>query len=304
MSRKEQRNSGFSLIELIIALAVLAFLMLAVSSFMGSSVSQTKKEQADVKVQTQAQEVYSLITDSIMQANEILMVGYVASNPDDVKFTKPGEATTATFTKKFYVKDKTTADALVKDPSAYGVSGSVSKADIVYFKDVDPKVPIYLSYLRIESSVPLDMNLVPSGNPNSISDQVLTNSLTGEAVTVGCTEQNAKKVYSVNDTLVSSFYFEDNNLYYGRKFAYMTSSDDEVDMTSDTSKQDHLYSKNFSYVAGKIGALDVGITGCTASVSGADSSIGIDLYYNQYNMDYTTVGRINPRNSYVLVPKK
>ena len=65
--RRKQQNSGFSLIELIIALAVLAFLMLAVSSFMGSSVMQSKKARADVKMQTQSQEVYNLITDSIMQ---------------------------------------------------------------------------------------------------------------------------------------------------------------------------------------------------------------------------------------------
>lgn len=304
MNKKRQQNSGFSLIELIIALAVLAFLMLAVSSFMGASVSHTKKEQADVKIQTQAQETYSLITDSIMQSNEILMVGYTTSNPDDVSFKKPGETSTATFTKKFYVKDKAVADALLADPSKYGVEGSVSKTDIVYFKDLDSKTPVYVSYLRIESSVPLDMNFVPGGNPNIIADQVITNDLTGEATKVSCTEQNSKKVYSVNDTLVSSFYFKDNNLYYGRKYAFMTSSDDEVDMTDDASMQTHLYSKYFSYLVGKASAVDVGISGCVATVNAADGSIGIDLYYKQSDMEYTTNGRVNPRNSYVLVPKK
>lgn len=98
--RRKQQNSGFSLIELIIALAVLAFLMLAVSSFMGSSVMQSKKARADVKMQTQSQEAYNLLTDSIMQANDILIVGYTASDDDDIDFAKPGETTTATLTKK------------------------------------------------------------------------------------------------------------------------------------------------------------------------------------------------------------
>lgn len=40
---KDNKNSGFSLVELIIAIAVLAFLMLAVSSFMGSSVITNKE---------------------------------------------------------------------------------------------------------------------------------------------------------------------------------------------------------------------------------------------------------------------
>jgi len=86
---KDNKNSGFSLVELIIAIAVLAFLMLAVSSFMGSSVSQTRKEQVDVKLQTQAQETYSLITDTIMQANDIVMVGYTAS--EQLNFATVGQ---------------------------------------------------------------------------------------------------------------------------------------------------------------------------------------------------------------------
>ena len=90
--RRKQQNSGFSLIELIIALAVLAFLMLAVSSFMGSSVMQSKKARADVKMQTQSQEVYNLLTDSIMQANDILIVGYTASDDDDIDFAKPASS--------------------------------------------------------------------------------------------------------------------------------------------------------------------------------------------------------------------
>lgn len=299
---KDNKNSGFSLVELIIAIAVLAFLMLAVSSFMGSSVSQTRKEQVDVKLQTQAQETYSLITDTIMQANDIVMVGYTAS--EQLNFATVGEETSATMAKKFYVKDEATAKALVKDPSLYGITDSVSKADVICFKDIDVDDPIYISYLRIESSVPLDMNLVPGGNPSILSEQVITNSLTGEATKVQCTEQNSKIVYSINDTLVSTFYFENNNMYYGRKYAYMTMSDDEVDMSDSNSKFVHLYNPYLSYVEAKLGAIGVGVTGCTANIDAKNNSVKLDIYYNQSNMTYTTNGRVNPRNSYVLVPKK
>lgn len=252
---KDNKNSGFSLVELIIAIAVLAFLMLAVSSFMGSSVSQTRKEQVDVKLQTQAQETYSLITDTIMQANDIVMVGYTAS--EQLNFATVGEETSATMAKKFYVKDEATAKALVKDPSLYGITDSVSKADVICFKDIDVDDPIYISYLRIESSVPLDMNLVPGGNPSILSEQVITNSLTGEATKVQCTEQNSKIVYSINDTLVSTFYFENNNMYYGRKYAYMTMSDDEVDMSDSNSK--FVFSLSIK-VASPFGSIEKGGT--------------------------------------------
>lgn len=307
MSRKKQNNSGFSLIELIISLAVLAFLMLAVSSFMGSSVSQTKKEHADVRIQTQAQETYSLITDSIMQASDIVMAGYVASDPDLLKFNKVGEATTATMTKRYYVRDKETADALVSNPAAYGISGTVAKADVKYFTDLYSESSgyekVFVTYMQIRSSVPLDLNYVPGANPNIMSTQSLLNTLTGELTDVDCTEQNSKKIYSVNDTLVSTFQFKDNNLYYGRKYAYMTDLDDVLDMDDTESQRKHLYNKYFSYNTATTSTSETGIPGCVATVNAKDGSIGIDLYYNQSDMAYTTLGRINTRNSYVLVPK-
>ncbi len=76
MKKKLNSNSGFTLIELIIAIAVLAFLMTAVSSMMGSSVMTNRKAQADLEVQTSAQETYNRITDAIMQAKKIYIFGY------------------------------------------------------------------------------------------------------------------------------------------------------------------------------------------------------------------------------------
>lgn len=304
MRKVKQNNNGFSLIELIIALAVMAFLMLSVSSFMGSSVSQTKKERADVRMQTQAQETYGLITDAIMQSSEIVIEGYTTASDSDIHFEKVGDTTSATMTKKFYVKDKKTAEAIINSPSSYGISGSVALSDIVYYSDVNPDTKIYVTMMYIESAVPLDMSNVPGANPSIVSTQTITNSLTGEPTVVDCVEQNSKKVYSVNDTLITSFYFEDNVMYYGREYAYMTNLNDELDMSDATSKKAHMYNKYFSYNVGKSGAASASVPGIVATINAKDGSIGIDLYYNQSSMTYTTLGRINPRNSYVLKPRK
>ena len=91
MKEKIKQHSGFSLIELIIAMAVLAFLMLAVTSFMSSSVMQNKKAKVDVRLQSQAQETYSLLTDSIMQATDIAIIGYVANNDSLIDFDAEGK---------------------------------------------------------------------------------------------------------------------------------------------------------------------------------------------------------------------
>lgn len=309
MRQIRKNNSGFSLLELIIAMAVLSFLMLAVSSFMGSSVMQSKKTKVDVKMQTQAQETYGLITDTIMQASNILIVGYETSNDDAIDFSEDGKETTASFTKHYYVRDKDAAQALIADPAKYGISGSVSDTEIVYFSDVKKDTKIYIQSLRIESSVPIDMNQTDGGNANIVAEQKLTNTLTGELEKIECEERTLKdgtkkKVYSINDTLVSTFYFEDNSLYYGRKYAFMVKLDDVLNVSDSDSKFTHLYNKYFSYNTFELAGSKQSVPGCVATINADDGTIGIDLYYNQSSMTYTTLGRINTRNSFVLKPRK
>lgn len=83
MNKKLNSNRGFTLIELIIAIAVLAFLMTAISSLMTSSLITNRKTQADIEVQTTAQETYNKITDALMQAKAIYVLGYTYSGTPD-----------------------------------------------------------------------------------------------------------------------------------------------------------------------------------------------------------------------------
>lgn len=314
--KKIKQNNGFSLIELVIAIAILAFLMLAVSSFMSSSVIQNKKAKADVRMQAQAQETYSLLTDSIMQATDILIIGYEAKDDSLIDLTtagKDGEETTAIMTKKYYVKDSDAAKALMEQ------YGDGIKDNIAYFKDADPKKKVYISEMQITSSVPLDLNYVPGADPSLDSKQSIKNDITGEYDEITCVKSSPAKVYDKNDTVISTFYFNGSNMYYGKKYTYMVGSatetgspgsdpepdlDDPMDITDSDSLAEHLYNKYFSYVVAKNGASTVDISGCVATIDGNDGTIGIDLYYNKSSMTYTTIGRVNPRNSYVLVPKK
>ena len=312
------KNSGFSLIELVIAIAVLSFLMLAVSSFMGSSVMHTKKAKVEVRLQAQAQETYSLITDTIMQASDIIIGGYTVSAADESKIdfrdvSKAGKDCGASLTKKYYVRDKDLADAIILSPRSYGILDAVSTSDFVYFKDLDPNTKIYVTFLRVESAVPIDIMQVPSSNPNANS-QNLNNALTGEEVTVERKEVQTKNeagvvtktemVYIKKDTQVSTFYFEGQNMYYGREYAFMTKLNDPVNMINDESKKQHLYSKYFASVVGSQGAVSKNISGCVATVNADDGTVGINLSYNKSSMIYETVGRVNTRNTHVLKPSK
>ena len=82
MKRKINSNSGFTLIELIIALAMLAFIMISVSSFLSSGMLSFRKAKADISVHNSAQDTYNQIVDSAIQANDIVICGYIAENPD------------------------------------------------------------------------------------------------------------------------------------------------------------------------------------------------------------------------------
>ena len=105
MNRRKVNNRGISLIELIIALAVLAMLMTAVIMMMSNNTVIYRKTKADINIQTTAQETFNTLQDSIMQAKEIEISGYVVTNPgtasesvstNEVTYKKPSIAKTDT----------------------------------------------------------------------------------------------------------------------------------------------------------------------------------------------------------------
>ncbi len=70
---KKLNNRGFTLIEMLLALAILAIFMVCVTAFVASSSKSTKQTKKQVKVQQDAQEVYDTIFDSVMQATALII---------------------------------------------------------------------------------------------------------------------------------------------------------------------------------------------------------------------------------------
>ena len=66
-------NKGMSLVELIIAIAMLAMVMTAIAGLMSSNTLIFKKQKSDVFVQNMAQETYNRVTDDIMQAKTVFV---------------------------------------------------------------------------------------------------------------------------------------------------------------------------------------------------------------------------------------
>ena len=91
-------NNGFTLIELIVSVAILAFIMIAVGGIMYSNNIIFKKTKSDIYVQNNAQDVYNKINEDIMQAKHVYMEGYVTTNEVYFKTNEPGYATTESLT--------------------------------------------------------------------------------------------------------------------------------------------------------------------------------------------------------------
>lgn len=65
---KKTNNQGFSLVELILAIAILAIIMVALASFMGTTTRTYTRTKNDIEVQEKGQQLYDSIADKMMQA--------------------------------------------------------------------------------------------------------------------------------------------------------------------------------------------------------------------------------------------
>lgn len=68
-----KKNRGFSLIELLIAITILAIIMVMISGFMTSTVNSHTKNRREMQVQDEAMRIYSQVSDMIMQATYVRM---------------------------------------------------------------------------------------------------------------------------------------------------------------------------------------------------------------------------------------
>lgn len=119
-------NKGFTLIELIVALAVMSLLMIAVVGLMIMNTATNKRLKADSAVQSEAGELYEHVNDCVMQANyiEITADGTTYKNvdkSDSHSFTKMTDTTNG------YPFEKMVIKYSVNYNSAYGSGGTGDK---------------------------------------------------------------------------------------------------------------------------------------------------------------------------------
>ena len=145
MRLEKSNNKGFTLVELIVALAVMSLLMIAVVGLMIMNTATNKRLKADSNVQSEAGELYDHINDAVMQASkiEITADGTTYSNLD-----KSNPASFAMMTNAAgYNFEKMVIEYAVNYNPAYGGGATVDK-DIctVTFELSGDKMYVYRSY--------------------------------------------------------------------------------------------------------------------------------------------------------------
>jgi prepilin-type N-terminal cleavage/methylation domain-containing protein len=91
-------NKGFTLIELIVSIAILALLATAIIGILNSNTVIFRKSKADLSVQNTAQETYQKLSEEIMQAKYVYIEGYTTTSDVSFPTNKVGSSSSASFT--------------------------------------------------------------------------------------------------------------------------------------------------------------------------------------------------------------
>lgn len=309
MKKTNKSNGGYTLIELIIAIAILAILLTTISYLMSSSFFTYRKVKADASIHTKAQETYNSISDAIMQANEVILLGYTTDIPLD--FNKVGETTTANANYFYYVKDEAARDKLIsKNISSkdfYNGGGnfpitSPSASNIKYFSELTTADNIYIYKLIIICSEKINYSFVDTSQISGTSETFTHTSIDSMGNNIVTTynaldPSDISKGYDNKDECTMVFTFNGKNIYHEKSYKLMTKINDMVDPSVPTKKS---INDTVRWVTTSTGAL---YSAVIANVDAANNAIGIKIDFSDKNMTYDTVGMTRIRNSFVLSPR-
>ncbi|MBQ8951849.1 MAG: type II secretion system protein [Eubacterium sp.] len=94
---KKSNNYGMSLLEIVIALAILSLLMVAVLSLISNNTVIFRKTKKDMQMQTQAEEAYNIISDDLKSAKYVYLKGYTDDSGDVKAYTLNGSSSSQKF---------------------------------------------------------------------------------------------------------------------------------------------------------------------------------------------------------------
>lgn len=269
MVLNKKKNKGFTLVELIVAIAVLALLITAVVTMMGHESVILKKHEADISVQNAAQETYNDISDIVMQAKSIRIVGYITKDGTDIEFPKKnaGSAYTGAEAPVLTAFTKKGSEISGTDKNFEDSLGLLKNATTSEF------TKLYLTRIEVEYSVPYNDSFKEGEVP----------------------EETDK------DTCKATIIFDANRIYITKTYEYMTLLNTTFSYDSTDAERDAcLYTSKLNYVKNGAATYSAAI----ATIDAENQSIGLELRFLDNKMTYNISGIINVKNSYVFIDAK
>ena len=279
MILKKEKNKGFTLVELMVAIAVLALLIIAVVGFMSHESVILRKEEADISVQNSAQETYNDIADIIIQAKYIKIEAYNVPDNSIIDFDKKnvGKSISQNVNEITFTRKSDGAAGYNFEDNGYSIQNSGSTDTAFYLlKTVKSGGSattsfgnLYIKKITVKYSVPYDSSFKGAGAASDVGVE--------------------------KDTCTAEIIFDKNCVYISKQYDIMT----KLNSTGTTNET--LFSRKLNYVESANGKY-VSAAHCTVDVN--SQSVGLSLSFADNGFGYTVDGMINIRNSNVFIDPK
>ena len=325
MLKRQQNNMGYTLVELIVSIAILAFIGVAIGGLMSSNTVIFRKSKNDLDVQNVSQDAFNRISNDVMQAKSVYIEGYTTGS--EVEFGSnlyggdTGVAVGSTVQclvdsdvnlLEAYTAVPSNADLETKK-AAITDAAAKAKFNKYYYKlryMTDEERELYSSFINNIGSGPftpfssLKTAAVGGTQKYSYTNVYLTKMIVMyltpyDSKYAGATPAPAGTVY---DTCKVTYTFLDDEtsptkavIRVKTEYKYMSAIDNDETFTEYVN-----YRKNGSDV----------IPGVVAQVDGENNAIGLKIYFNKAEGDeaqgrkFNSEGIIKLRNSNVLSDAK
>lgn len=267
---KHKNNQGFSLVELLIAIAILALIMVALASFMGTTTNSYVRSRNDRELQQAGQETFDMIADKLMQAR-LVRIG--------------------TDTKEY---------AAVGSCNSIGVGADFALLD----SSGAPIVADYGNRSRYSFDA-LTETTITSSNPLSyiavLYDQKLSDGTYGEAIDIFCFSGSDIYLFRRELPKRPSSYNDGHNANADKTLSDLeTTLDSEIRSTlirmGSASVEDYFLCDTLKH--------EDAASAVTIYAIPDENSLYLTMDFEKQGMENRTEGMVTIRNSYVLQPRK
>lgn len=299
MENQMNKNKGFSLIELLIAIAILSIVMIMVTQFMSTTSGALSKTRKNLNLQTEAMELGEQLSDSLTQA-----VYLRVCTQDNVIYNLDNQLGSNNRKKRNLSSVGTLAGDLVIDSYPNYLKTGIDNRKIILndtnYTLVDESGAVYPQSGDEDMTAVQSFRLLTSnnvaGNPLYVSPKYIY-------------LRYQKKVNGVENEAYVIYYFKDSEIYMDR--GNLTDLEAGAGVLIADGYQAAVKSVNAKSAKGKgeNGLLTNNLTNCYFSADTEENTVVLDMLltdnkYKKYTYNYAETVKLRNSNVLTVAPQK